>query len=104
MRRSIWGRGWPSRELGHIPQIPWQVPNYMAAYLLGRSPLTKPHRASCKLLLAQGWAPLRLCGVIPFPLWLEGSRNSPEWTGREREVGRRVRGAGAAWGRLGRED
>lgn len=33
MRWNIWGRGWPSRELGHLPQIPRQVQNYVAAYL-----------------------------------------------------------------------
>lgn len=84
MRCSVWGRGRPGRELGHLPQIPRRVQNYVAADLSGWAQLTEPHRASHRLLPAQRWAPLRLRGVTPFPLWLEVSRESPEWMGRER--------------------
>lgn len=31
--------------------------------------------------------PVRLCGVTPFPLWLEGSRESPGWAERGGERG-----------------
>lgn len=49
---------------------------------------------------ARSWAPLRLCGVTLFPLWLEGSRESPEWMGQERwgEESEVLGPPEAAWG------
>ena len=48
------GTGWAGRELGHRPQIPRQVPDDMAAYVSGRSWLTKPCRVPRMLPPARG--------------------------------------------------
>lgn len=77
MRRHGWGQAEQSRELGHLPQIPWQVPNYRAAYLSGRCRLTKPRRAPRGLLPALSLEPLRVSGTTAFPPCLEGPRDRP---------------------------
>lgn len=60
MRQVAGDEAGPGRELGHLPRIPQQVQNYMAACLSGRSQLTKPYRDpgnSPRLLPAQRWLP-----------------------------------------------